>query len=98
MVVQWINRIYHRSPIQTENSQNKCKRILPQTKFTEVPALSIDPRVGISRSTSETEKSQNKGKLIMPETRFTEVPALSVDPRVGISRSASETDVYFSYL
>ena len=26
------------------------KRIIPETRFTEFPALSVDPRVGISRS------------------------------------------------
>ena len=49
-----INRICHRSPILTEKSQPEGKRIMPETKFTEFPALSIDPRVGIFRSASET--------------------------------------------
>ena len=48
------NRIYHRSRVQTENSQPEGKRIMPETRFTEFPALSVDPRIGISRSTSET--------------------------------------------
>ena len=29
--------------------------MLPETRFTEFPALSVDPRVGISRSASETD-------------------------------------------
>ena len=31
-----INRIYHRSLMQTEKSQPKGKRIMPETRFTEV--------------------------------------------------------------
>ena len=49
------NRICHRSPMQTEKSQPKGKRIIPETRFTEFPALSVDPRVGISRSASKTD-------------------------------------------
>ena len=75
--------------MQTEKSQPERKRIMPETRFTEFTALSVDPRVGISRS---AEKSQPQHKRIKPETRFTELTALYVDPRVGISRSASETD------
>ena len=30
-------------------SQPEGKRIMPETRFTESPALSVDPRVGISR-------------------------------------------------
>ena len=41
--------------MQTEKSQAKVKRIMPETRFTEFPALSVDPRVGISRSASETD-------------------------------------------
>ena len=41
-----INRIYHRSPMQTEKSQPEGKRIKPETRFTEFPALSVHPRVG----------------------------------------------------
>ena len=44
-----VNRIYHRSSMHTEKSQSECKWIMPETRFTEVPALSVDPRVGISR-------------------------------------------------
>ena len=42
-----INRIYHRSPMQTEKIQPEGKQIMPETRFTEFPALSVDPRVGI---------------------------------------------------
>ena len=68
----------------TEKSQAEGKQIMPETKFTELPALSVDLRDG---------KSQPESKRIMPETRFTELQALSVDPRDGISRSAAKTDV-----
>ena len=44
-----IYRVYHRAPLQTEKSQLKGKRIMPETRLTEFPALSVDPRVGISR-------------------------------------------------
>ena len=40
--------------MQTENSQTEGQRILPETRLTELSALSIDPRVGISRSAAET--------------------------------------------
>ena len=41
--------------MQTEKFQREDKRIMPETRFTEFPALSVDPRVGISRSASETD-------------------------------------------
>ena len=51
-----INRIYHQFPMQTEKSQPEPgERIMPETRFTKFPALSVDPRVGISRSVSETD-------------------------------------------
>ena len=53
--IDWINRIYHRSLMQTEKSQFEGERIMPETRFTEFPALSVDSRVGISRSASETD-------------------------------------------
>ena len=40
--------------MQTEKTQPERERIKPETRFTEFPALSVDPRVGISRSASET--------------------------------------------
>ena len=46
---------WDRSPMQTENSQTEGKRIIPETRFTEFLALSVDPRVGISWSASETD-------------------------------------------
>ena len=51
----WINRIYHPSSIQTEKSQPEDKGIMPETRFTEFPALSVDPRDGISWSALETD-------------------------------------------
>ena len=50
-----INRIYHQSSMQTEKSQPEGKRIMPEMRFTEFPALAVDPRVGISRSASEAD-------------------------------------------
>ena len=41
--------------MKSEKSQPEGKRIMPETRFTEFPALSFDPRVGISRSASETD-------------------------------------------
>ena len=49
------NRIYLWSPMETEKSQPEGKRIMPKTRFTEFPALPVDPRVGISPSASETD-------------------------------------------
>ena len=51
----WINRVSHRSPIQTEKPLPECKQIMPEMRFTKFPALSIDPRIGISRSALETD-------------------------------------------
>ena len=39
--------------MQNEKSQPECKRIMPEERLTEFPALSVDPRVEISRSASE---------------------------------------------
>ena len=50
-----INRNYHRSLMLTEKPQPEGKRIMPETRFTEFPALSVDPRVGISQFASETD-------------------------------------------
>ena len=44
-----INRICHWSPMQIEKSQLEGKWIMPETRFTEFPALSMSPRVWISR-------------------------------------------------
>ena len=49
------NRICHRSPVQTEKSKPEGKWIMPETRFTEFPALSISPMVGISQSALETD-------------------------------------------
>ena len=50
-----ITRICHWSLMQTEKSQPEGKRIMAETRFTEFPALSVDPRVGISWSAPETD-------------------------------------------
>ena len=39
--------------MQIEEYYPEEKRILPETKFTEFPTLSVDPSVEISRSASE---------------------------------------------
>ena len=39
--------------MQTEKSQLEGERIMLETRFTEFPALSVDPKIGISRPTSE---------------------------------------------
>ena len=36
------------------HADREGKRIMPETRFTEFTAFSVDPRVGISRSASET--------------------------------------------
>ena len=41
--------------MQTEKFQPEGKRIMPETRFTELLAVSVDPRIGISRSGSETD-------------------------------------------
>ena len=66
MDVYRINRIYHRSPIQTEKSQSEGKRIMAETRFTVFPALSVDSRVGISWSTLDI-----IGKIDILKRRFT---------------------------
>ena len=50
-----INRICHRSPMQTEKSQPEGKQIMPETRFISFLVLSVDPTVGISRSASESD-------------------------------------------
>ena len=39
--------------MQTEKSQLEGKRIMQEMRFTKFPALSVDLRVGISRTASE---------------------------------------------
>ena len=60
MIETKTNRINHCSPMQTENPNpagggggGGGKRILLETRFTEFPELSGDPRVGISRSETD---------------------------------------------
>ena len=50
-----LDRIYHQPPMQTEKSQPEGKRIMPERRFSEFPALSVDPRDGISWYASETD-------------------------------------------
>ena len=50
-----INRIYDLSSVQTKKSQPEGEQIMPETSFTEFPAFSVDPRVGISLSALETD-------------------------------------------
>ena len=45
---------YRKSPMQTEKSQPEGKRILPETRFNQFPALSVDSWTEIFRSASET--------------------------------------------
>ena len=49
------NGIYHWSLMQTEKSQPEGKRRMPETRFIEFPALSVDSRVGISLSAPKTD-------------------------------------------
>ena len=57
-----INRTYHRSLVQIEKSLPEGKRIMPETRFTSFPALSVGPKVGISRSALKT----NDGLFFLP--------------------------------
>ena len=41
--------------MQTEKRQPSGQRIMPEMSFIEFPALSFDPRVGISLSASKTD-------------------------------------------
>ena len=41
--------------MQTEKSQPSGQRIMPETRLTSFPALSVNPLVGILRSASETD-------------------------------------------
>ena len=50
-----MNRICNRSPIQNEKSIPSGQRIMPEARFTELPALSVDLRVWVSRSVSDTD-------------------------------------------
>ena len=47
------NRIYHWSLMQTEKSQSKGNRIMPEMRFTVFLALSVDQRVRISQAAFE---------------------------------------------
>ena len=41
--------------IPTRGSTDNAGNPVPETRYTSFPALSVDPRVGISRSASETD-------------------------------------------
>ena len=41
------NRIYHWFPMQTEKFQPEGERMMPEMRFAEFPALSVETRVGI---------------------------------------------------
>ena len=41
-----IDTIYHRPAMQTENFHPEDKPKMPETRFTEFPPLSVNPRVG----------------------------------------------------
>ena len=41
--------------MQTEKSQSEGKRIMPETRFTEFLALSVDSKVGVTLSALETD-------------------------------------------
>ena len=49
------NRIYPRLPMQIQIFQSEGKWIMPETRFNKFPALSVDPKVGISMSASDTD-------------------------------------------
>ena len=49
------NRICHWSPMQSKKFQPEGKQIMPETRFTMFPAISVNLRVGMSRSASETD-------------------------------------------
>ena len=50
-----INRIYHRSLMQTKKSQPEGKLIMPETRFTLFLALSVDLTIGVCWSAWETD-------------------------------------------
>ena len=52
---KFLNRIYHRSPMQTKKSQPEGKRTMPEMRSTEFPALAVNQSVGFSWSASETD-------------------------------------------
>ena len=41
-----VHKIYHRSLMQTGKSETEGERIMPETRFTNFTAFSVDPRVG----------------------------------------------------
>ena len=61
------NRILHMYQMQIKKSLHEGKQI---TRFTEVQALSIDQRVGISQSASETDVCLFFLKIIIYHSQF----------------------------
>ena len=54
--VVYVRKIFnHQYPMQTEKSQSAGQRIMPETRKTSFPTLSVFPRVWISGSASETD-------------------------------------------
>ena len=51
-----INRIYQRSLMQTKKSQPDGKQIMPRTRFTGFPEVSVGPSVEVSWSASEGDR------------------------------------------
>ena len=72
------NRVYHWSLMQTEKSQPQGKWIMLETRFAEFPALSIDPRVGISRFASETDDFSFSDLLLVAVIRVLSSISLNV--------------------
>ena len=67
--------------MQIEKSLPEGKRIMPDTRFTEFPALPVDPRVGISRSASETDD----GLFFLPTRGYQKVLSLTwKEPEIWI--------------
>ena len=56
--------------MQIKKSQHEGKQIMPETRFTEVQALSTDQRVGISQSASETDVCLFFLKIIIYHSQF----------------------------
>ena len=54
LILRLINRLYYRPPMQIEKALPEDKRVMPETRFIEFPALSVDARVGESLPVSKT--------------------------------------------
>ena len=58
--------------MQIEKSQPEDKRMMPETRFTDFLALSVNPRVGISWSASESDVISFMFDLLRRITTFSE--------------------------